>query len=237
MRVWTAERLVALCGVNALTGTPWACRYARAVGCTVGQNVQLDTLPPLTGLATFEDDASLESEVDVAGYWVDGGTFTVGYVHVGVGALVGTRSTLMAGARLGAHSEIEPGACVEGVVPPSQKWAGSPARQVGVAGEGWPACRPARRSRRWDMAYAFALFSGDLLPLVIRRPGRRRAGSVGRLGHDLARRQPHVGGGPADGACHVGDPRRPVRPGDPGRRDGSRRVSTRTTARSPSVRG
>jgi amino acid adenylation domain-containing protein len=68
LRLWTAERVAATFGIASLTGTPWAGRYARALGCRVGRDVALHTLPPVTGLATFGDGAVLESEADVAGW-------------------------------------------------------------------------------------------------------------------------------------------------------------------------
>ncbi|MFE5586217.1 hypothetical protein [Kitasatospora sp. NPDC056531] len=44
--------------------------------------------------------------VDLAGWWLDGDLPHLGAVEVGEGARVGTRSTLMPGARIGAPSSF-----------------------------------------------------------------------------------------------------------------------------------
>ncbi|MEU3711062.1 Pls/PosA family non-ribosomal peptide synthetase [Streptomyces catenulae] len=171
LRLWAAERTVAAFGVPALTGTPWAGRFARLLGCRVGRGVALHTLPPVTGLAAFEDGCVLEPEVDAAGWWLSGDTLHLGPVRVGAGARVAARATLMPGAHVGAGAEVAPGACVMGAVPAGQRWAGSPARRVAEAAEaGRPAPRTVR-SRRWDVAYAAALPGLAALPLCAALPG------------------------------------------------------------------
>ncbi|WP_049661445.1 phosphopantetheine-binding protein, partial [Kitasatospora sp. MY 5-36] len=112
LRLWAAERYTALFGTAALAGTPWAPRYARALGCRVGPGVQLHTLPPVTGLARIGAHASVEPEADLAGWWLDGDTLHLGRIDIGDGARIGHRATLMPGARIGAGAEIAPGSCV-----------------------------------------------------------------------------------------------------------------------------
>ena len=63
----------------------------------------------------------------------------IGRGQIGAGARVGTRALLMPGASIGAGAEIEPGTMVTGEIPAGQRWAGSPAQQIGQAGDGWPA--------------------------------------------------------------------------------------------------
>ncbi|MCB5909097.1 Pls/PosA family non-ribosomal peptide synthetase [Streptomyces pinistramenti] len=170
LRLWAAERTVAAFGVPALTGTPWAGRIARLLGCTVGRDTVLHTMPPVTGMATFDDGCVLEPEVDAAGWWLSGDELHLGAVHVGAGARVAARSTLMPGAHVGAGADVAPGSCVLGTVPAGQHWAGSPARPTGqAADEGRPAPRTGR-SRRWDAAYAAALPALALLPLCAALP-------------------------------------------------------------------
>ena len=55
-------------------GHPLGARYARAVGCRVGPNVDLRVTVPITGWATFGDDCAVEPGADLAGWWIDGGT-------------------------------------------------------------------------------------------------------------------------------------------------------------------
>ncbi len=173
LRLWTAERVVAAFGVPSLLGTPWARLYALSLGCRVARNVTLHAMPPVTGLATIGPGASVEPEADISGWWLDGATLHIGAVHIGDGARVGHRSTLMPGAVLGAHAELEPGACLDGQVPPGRRWVGSPARPAEayerVAGTGWPEPRP-ERSHRWAAAYALSLTVLPLLSLVAAAP-------------------------------------------------------------------
>ncbi|GAA2239063.1 non-ribosomal peptide synthetase [Kitasatospora cystarginea] len=172
LRLWTAERVVASFNVASVIGTPWAGRYARLLGCRVGEDVHLHTMPPVTGLARFGSGASIEPEVDLAGWWLDGDVLHLGGVEIGRGARVGTRSTLMPGAVVGDHADVAPGSCVVGEVAANQQWHGSPARPMtdaGPAGTGWP-LPVHRRSRLWNAVYAVSLIGFGLMPLVAALP-------------------------------------------------------------------
>ncbi|MFG3281825.1 Pls/PosA family non-ribosomal peptide synthetase [Streptomyces sp. NPDC048111] len=173
LRLWTAERFVAAFGVPSLLGTPWARLYALSLGCRVGRGVALHTMPPVTGLATIGPGASVEPEADISGWWLDGATLHIGAVHIGDGARVGHRSTLMPGAVLGAYAELEPGACLEGEVAAGERALGSPARPAEpherLAGADWPAPRT-ERSRRWAAAYALSLLGLPFLSLLSTAP-------------------------------------------------------------------
>ena len=182
LRLWAAERLVAACHLQSFTGTPWAGWYARALRCDVGDNVVLHSLPPVTGLASFGTGCAVESEVDLAGWWLDGDVLHLGEMRIGPGARVGTRVTLLPGADVGENAEVVPGACITGRVPAGEKWAGAEARRVGAAGEGWPAprCPDGGRHRRrrpggglshsWGLVYALSLVGLNLLSLIAAVP-------------------------------------------------------------------
>ncbi|KAK6606486.1 AMP-binding enzyme [Botrytis cinerea] len=86
LRLWAAERLVTLNHINSIAGTHWSRRYARLLGCQVGRDVQLHSLPPVTGLATFGATCAIEPEVDLAGWWLDGDVLHVGLISIGEGA-------------------------------------------------------------------------------------------------------------------------------------------------------
>ena len=88
--------------------------------------------------------ASIEPEVDLAGYWIDGDRLHVGSVTVGAEAVIGSRSTLLPGAEIGRNAEIAAGSAVSGKVPPNERWSGSPAPRIGRARRPWPDHRPAR---------------------------------------------------------------------------------------------
>ena len=182
LRLWTAERLVGVFNVASVLGTPLAGRYAGMLGCRVGEDVHLHTMPPVTGLAAFGSGCSLEPEVDAAGWWLEGDRLHLGALSVGPGARVGTRSTLMPGAEIGPGAEVAPGSCVTGAVPAHSRWHGSPARPdrgtadtgPGTGGAVWPAAAPVVRPghrRRWHAAYTLSLPLLQLLPLAAAAPG------------------------------------------------------------------
>ena len=169
LRLWAGAAIAASFGMGSISGTHWAARYARLLGCRVGQDVDLHTDPPVTGMAMFGDGCAVETEVDLSGVWLDGDVLHVGTVSIGSGVRVGTRTTLMPGTVIGDNAEVEPGSCVNGYVPAAQRWAGSPARQTGQAGDTWPPpC--AFRSRRWRTAYTATVLFLSVLPLLAAAP-------------------------------------------------------------------
>ncbi len=165
LRLWLAERLADECGATNLAGAPWFLHYARALGATVGEDVDLHSAPPVTGYLTLRDGCSVEPEVDLTGHWLDGDELHIGTVSVGTGARIGTRSTLSPGADVGGHAEVAPGSCVHGRVPASEFWSGSPAERVSAARGPWSAERPAR-TRAWAVRYAAGAALISALPLL-----------------------------------------------------------------------
>ncbi|MEU9667760.1 Pls/PosA family non-ribosomal peptide synthetase [Streptomyces bobili] len=164
LRLWAAERLVEFTGAASLTGS-WLERYARALGAKVGPDVDLHALPPVTGLLRLGRGAAVESEVDLSGWWLDGDRLEIGPVRIGAHAVVGTRSILFPGARVGKRAEVAPGSAVTGQIPTGQRWAGAPAVKLGKAKRNWPKERPAR-GRAWRALYGAAGAGLTLLPVL-----------------------------------------------------------------------
>jgi non-ribosomal peptide synthetase-like protein len=165
LRLWLAEQAAHLVGAVSLAGAPWISYYARALGAKIGEGVDLHTLPPVTGMLTIGAGASIEPEVDLSGYWIDGDVLRVGAIRIGANASIGARSTLLPGTRIGKHAEIAPGSAVFGRVPSNQLWAGSPAQRVGQSVAWWPETRPSQ-GRRWVWAFAVSSTALSLLPVV-----------------------------------------------------------------------
>lgn len=117
LRLWTAERLAEFSGATSLTGS-WLERYARALGAKIGPDVDLHSLPPVTGMLKLGRGAAVESEVDLSGHWLDGDRLEIGTVKVGAGAVVGTRGMLFPGARVGKRAEVAPAPPSRGTSPP-----------------------------------------------------------------------------------------------------------------------
>ena len=171
-RLWFLDRLAEAFRSEALAGTPFAARYARLCGHRVGESARLGTLPPATALISIGAGATLESDVDAHGWWLEGEELIVGEVRIGAGARIGARALLGPGARVGRGAEIEPGSVVIGGVPASERWSGSPAQRVGTAGEGWPKDPPPgpRARRLWKLMYLGGIGLENLLPLIAAAP-------------------------------------------------------------------
>jgi non-ribosomal peptide synthetase-like protein len=165
LRLWFAERAVEQIGATALSGAALITWYARLLGCHVGRDVDLHSLPPVTGLLRLGRGVSIEPEVDLSGWWIDGDVVHIGSVQVGKGARIGTRSTLLPGAVVGAEAEVAPGSAVLGVVPDGEFWTGSPAQRVSGDARGPWSERPVG-SRAWLAAYGVAGMCLGLLPAL-----------------------------------------------------------------------
>ncbi|MYS82735.1 Pls/PosA family non-ribosomal peptide synthetase [Embleya scabrispora] len=164
IRLWAAEQLADASGATALSGA-WLLRYARALGAKVGQDVDLHTLPPVTGLLKLGRGCAVEAEVDLSGHWLDGDRLEIGAIKVGAGAIVGTRSTLFPGARIGRSAEVAAGSAVTGNVPPSRRWGGVPAVRLGKVDRGRFGERPPRKAR-WAVLYGVSGLVPTLLPIL-----------------------------------------------------------------------
>ncbi|WP_323740678.1 Pls/PosA family non-ribosomal peptide synthetase [Microcella flavibacter] len=170
LRLWLAEQVAHQIDPVGLAGAPWVSYYARALGATIGTNVDLHSLPPVTGMLTIADGAAIEPEVDLSGYWIDGDTVRIGGIRIGAGATIGSRSTLAPGTRIGREAEIAPGSAVFGRVRAGQRWAGSPAVRVGGASRPLAPERPPA-PRRWLWAYGASSSLLGLLPFVAMTAG------------------------------------------------------------------
>ncbi len=168
LRLWLAEQIQDLAGAVSLASAPWVPYYARALGARIGTNVHLHSLPPVTGLLSLGSGANIEPEVDLSGWWIDGDHVRIGAVHVGAGATVGARSTLMPGASIGAGGQVEAGSAVLGKVKAGQVVAGSPARRRGKAKHDWPEAPASSRlmGRLWFAAFAAASALLAMIPYI-----------------------------------------------------------------------
>lgn len=180
LRLWTAEQLAERLGAAELSGAPWFALYARALGARIGPDVDLHSVPPVTGMLRLGREAAVEPEVDLSGHWLDGDVLHVGEIRIGAGATVGARAILFPGARVGKNAQVAPGAAVTGRVPAGQRWAGAPAvrkgpvrkgplRKDGTRRDPEPARPP--RKRRWTVAYGASALALGLFPLAAALPG------------------------------------------------------------------
>ncbi|MFC7430900.1 MULTISPECIES: Pls/PosA family non-ribosomal peptide synthetase [unclassified Agrococcus] len=170
LRIWLAEQVQQQLAATSIAGAalmPW---YARLLGSSIGRDVQLHALPPVTGFLRLARGASVESEVDLSGTWIDGDVVHVGAVRIGRDARIGARSTLGPGARVAAGAEVAPGSFVGGRVRPGALVSGSPAQRVGDARGAWEG-RHAPGPRRWAAIYALAGVLVAALPWIAAAAG------------------------------------------------------------------
>ena len=141
-------------GVRSVAGAPFVLWYARLLGARIGKGVNLHALPPVTGLVRLDDYCSIEAEVNLSGYWVDGDVLHVGEITVGKDARVGARSTLLPGTRIGDHAHIEAGSTVTGEkrVKDGARWAGSPAHKGAPSSTASPPNARRQRDLGWVSA-------------------------------------------------------------------------------------
>ncbi|NVN51084.1 Pls/PosA family non-ribosomal peptide synthetase [Mycolicibacterium hippocampi] len=165
LRVWLAERLAEASGAENMSGAPWLVYYARALGNSVGNGVDLHSSPPVTGMLTLGHRCSIEPEVDLSGHWIDGDQFHVGPVTVGNDATVGARTTLLPGSVIGKNADVAPGSGVVGKVKNRQYWKGSPAVKSGKAKHPWPDHRPPN-APAWVAMYGLTSMLLGALPLA-----------------------------------------------------------------------
>lgn len=187
LRLWLAERIADELGATNLSGAAAMTTYARALGASIGQQVDLHSVPPITGMLTLGRGCSIEPEVDLTGHWLDGDVLHIGTISVAARARIGTRSTLCPDASVGAGAEVAPGSAVVGRVAPEEFWSGSPAEPAGKARGPWSGKRPDHRPW-WGAAYAAIATLISLLPVVasgvalaVVWPAVRGATSLGEL--------------------------------------------------------
>ena len=108
---------------------------------------------------------SVEPEVDLGGFWVDGDVVHLGPVRVGARARVGARSMLCPGADVGKDAEVAPGSSVFGTVPDGEYWSGSPAERIQKRARGPWSDRPPT-SRAWTVAYGAVAVLLSCLPIA-----------------------------------------------------------------------
>ena len=170
LRLWLAEHIADLAAAVSVASAPWVTWYARLLGNRIGPDVDLHSIPPVTGLLTLEEGAAIEPEVDLKGWWVDGDLLRIGAVHVGAYAAVGARSTLMPGSRVGSGAHVEPGSAVTGKVRKNQVFSGSPAVRIGRSKSTWPD-PPTRRRHTPFLLYAVGSIFHAAIPYVAAVPG------------------------------------------------------------------
>lgn len=165
LRLWMAQQISDLVDPVSLGSAHWIQFYARALGAKIGADVQLHSIPPVTGLLTVGRGASIEPEVDLTGYWIDGDRVHVGTIEVGADATVGARSTLMPGAVVADGVVLASGSALAGTTKAFSAYSGSPVERSGKAKPSWPQ-EPLRTRRVRNVMFAVASSALGAIPLL-----------------------------------------------------------------------
>ncbi len=165
LRLWVAQRMVEELGATGIAGAPYMTWFARMLGAQVGRDVDLHSVPPVTGMLQLGSGCAVEPEVDLTGFWIDGDVVHLGDVRVGARARIGARTMLCPGADVGKDAEVAPGSSVFGVVPDGEYWSGSPAQRVQKRARGPWSDRPTS-SRGWIAAYGAVAVLLSTLPVL-----------------------------------------------------------------------
>jgi non-ribosomal peptide synthetase-like protein len=133
LRIWTASMLLALAPLPVLSGSPLAPGYLRWLGARIGGGVHLGTSAlAMPSMLRIADGAAVGYGATLRPWRVQDGWVLVDHITIGAGAYVGAHAvldpgaTVEAGAAVGELSLLVAGA----TVPAGERWAGSPAASV-----------------------------------------------------------------------------------------------------------
>ena len=153
-------------------GAPWMTWYARLLGARIGRDVDLHSLPPVTGMLRLGRGCSIEPEVDLSGFWIDG---DVAPPRAGAGrspgpgrrpehALPGCRRSARTPRSRRARRSSAP-------VPEGEYWSGLPGRRRSPPRPAGPGRTGPRTAASWVAAYGAV--GGAALAAAGPGPGRR----------------------------------------------------------------
>ncbi|WP_020665970.1 Pls/PosA family non-ribosomal peptide synthetase [Amycolatopsis nigrescens] len=133
LRWWLTERIGALAGVAALSGTPVLPLYYRLMGARVGARCTLDTVHcSAWDLVSIGADTSIGASTQLLGYRIEDGMLRLGRVDIGDRCFVGIHSALGLGVRLEDDARLEDQTLLpdSATVPAGEGRRGSPAREA-----------------------------------------------------------------------------------------------------------
>ena len=198
LRMWLAEQIAHQVDAVGLAGAPWVSYYARALGARIGADVDLHTLPPVTGMLDDRRRRRDRARGRPRRHWIDGDVVRIGGVRIGAGSTVGARSTLLPGTRIGKGAEIAPGSAVFGRVPAGQRWAGCRPSAIGPR-----RVRGRRAAARAPAGSPPAAFVGRSSRWCRSRPSRLAAWSSPRASPARDARRGGAAGARVAGAGHA----------------------------------
>lgn len=133
---WLVKTMVRTNPLALLRGSPIYPLYLRALGARIGRRVVIfsRTVPVCTDMLTIGDDTVIRRESSFTGYRAVDGIIQTGPVSIGRDALIGERTVLDIGTRVGNGSQLGHTSTLyeSQSVPDGQRWHGSPAQRTEV---------------------------------------------------------------------------------------------------------
>ena len=170
LRWWLVRRVLETVASQYLAGTPAYTLYYRLLGARIGRDaVLLCDFIDAADLVTIGDEASLDAGSMLATSAVEGGRLRLGTVAVGARVTIGAMAVIGRDAVVGDDAALDELSALPagGILPPHERWSGSPAK---YAGPHDPIVPPAPSPlRRHAMALALLVAAG-LLPLAALLP-------------------------------------------------------------------
>ncbi len=169
-RWWLVRRVLETVASQYLAGTPAYVLYYRLLGAKVGRGaLLLGDFIDVADLVTIGEDAALDAGAILATSSVEGGLLRLGRVHIGAGATVGSTAVVGRDARIGDGAVLEDLSSLPagGVIPPGERWGGSPAVRLSAHGTRVPPSPSPLRRRAMALAL---LVAAALLPLAALLP-------------------------------------------------------------------
>ncbi len=136
LRFWIVKTLIRTSPLRLFVGSPLYVLYLRALGARIGKGVTILTrsTPVCTDLLTVGDGTVVRKDVLLSCYRAHAGVIQTGPVSLGSDVLVSEQTVLDIetsmgdGTQLGHASSLQSGQ----VVPPGERWHGSPAQPTDV---------------------------------------------------------------------------------------------------------
>jgi non-ribosomal peptide synthetase-like protein len=164
LRIWTSSMLLGVAPLPVLSGSPLAAGYLRLLGATIGRGTHLGSSAlAMPTMLNIGDGASVGYGATLRPWRVQDGWVLVEPITVGAGAFVGAHAVLDPGATVEAGGALGEQSMLvgDGTVPAGQRWAGSPASRVSELSQ--PVehllCS-APNPRAWSARLIFATFVG-----------------------------------------------------------------------------